>query len=97
MYCFATQDKFTRADVIRKAEQLKLDMTRFVSDLDSHRFKAQVDADRQEGRRLGLDGTPFFFINGHALSGAGTFAEFKQVIDEELKSAAAKQAVIGNR
>lgn len=64
---FASQDKLGREDLIRKAQQLNLDMPRFVSDLDQHRFKSQVDADRQEGDRLGIDGTPFFFINGHAI------------------------------
>jgi protein-disulfide isomerase len=94
---FATQDKLTREDLIEKARQLHLDVPLFTSDLDSHRFKAQVDADRQEGARLGVDGTPFFFVNGHALSGALTFAELKQVIDQELRTANAKEAGSGTK
>jgi protein-disulfide isomerase len=85
---FAEQHKLTREDLIEKARQLKFDVPRFISDLDGHRFKPQVDADRQEGDRLGVDGTPFFFVNGHTFSGATTFEEFKRVIDEELKNAA---------
>ena len=64
-------------------------MPRFTKDLDSHRFKSQVDADRQEGNRLGVDGTPFFFINGHAISGALDLPEFKKLIDAALKESAA--------
>jgi protein-disulfide isomerase len=86
---FAGQDKLTRDDLIAKAKQLNLDVPRFTKDLDSHRFKSVVDADRQEGNRLGVDGTPFFFINGHAISGAVGLAEFKQLIDAALKEAAA--------
>jgi protein-disulfide isomerase len=58
---------------------------RFTKDLDSHRFKSAVESDRQEGNRLGVDGTPFFFINGHAISGAVDLPEFKRLIDAALK------------
>ena len=94
---FASQDKLTREDLIAKAKQLNLDVPRFAKDLDSRRFKRQVDADRQEGDRLGVDGTPFFFVNGHAFSGAPSFADFKRVIDEELKNAAAQGATASAR
>ena len=85
---FAGQDKLTRDDLVAKAKQLNLDVPRFTADLDSHRFKPQVDADRQEGNRLGVDGTPFFFINGHAISGGVGLADFKKLIEAALKEAA---------
>jgi protein-disulfide isomerase len=91
---FAGHDMLTRVDLIAKAKQLGLDVPRFTKDLDSHRFKSQVEADRQEGNRLGVDGTPFFFINGHAISGALPLEEFKHLIDaalKEAKSATTKQ------
>jgi protein-disulfide isomerase len=84
---FTTQDKLTRDDLIAKAKQLNLDVSRFTKDLDSHRFKSVVDSDRQEGNRLGVDGTPFFFINGHAISGAVGLADFKRLIDAAIKEA----------
>jgi protein-disulfide isomerase len=37
-----------------------------------------------EAERLGLNGTPAFFINGRALSGAQPFETFARMIDEEL-------------
>ena len=64
--------------------------SRFTAGLDSHRFKPQVDADRQEGNRLGVDGTPFFFISGHAISGGVGLADFKRLIDAALKGAAGR-------
>jgi protein-disulfide isomerase len=82
---FATQDKLTRDDLVAKAKQLNLDVARFTAGLDSRRFKPLVDADRQEGNRLGVDGTPFFFINGHAISGGVGLADFKKLIDAALK------------
>jgi len=82
---FAGQDKLTRDDLMAKAKQLNLDVPRFTKDLDTHRFKPQVESDRQEGNRLGVDGTPFFFINGHAISGGADLADFKKLIDAALK------------
>jgi len=85
---FAGQGAMSHEDLVSKAKELNLDMPRFLVDLDSRRFKAVVEADRKEGDRLGVDGTPFFFINGHALSGAGNLAEFKHLLDTALKEAA---------
>jgi len=82
---FQTQSKLTRDDLIAKATQLHLDVPRFTRDLDTHRFKPQVDQDRQEGNRLGVDGTPFFFINGHAISGGASLEDFKHLIDAAIK------------
>jgi len=82
---FQTQSQLTRDDLIAKAQQLNLDVPRFTKDLDSHRFKPQVEQDRQEGNRLGVDGTPFFFINGHAISGGVDLQDFKHLIDAAIK------------
>ncbi len=53
---FATQDKLTREDLIAKAKRLNLDISRFISALDSDRFKPLVEVDRQEGN--GSEWTP---------------------------------------
>ncbi len=37
-----------------------------------------------QASKLGVTGTPAFFINGRFLSGAQPFSSFKRVIDEEL-------------
>ncbi|MCC6807556.1 MAG: thioredoxin domain-containing protein, partial [Deltaproteobacteria bacterium] len=41
-------------------------------------------ADVAEGKRLGVEGVPTFFINGRKVTGARTKEEFKAIIDEEL-------------
>lgn len=51
-------------DLERYAQQLGLDMERFHTDLHSPETQAAVERDREEGRRLGIEGTPTFFING---------------------------------
>jgi predicted DsbA family dithiol-disulfide isomerase len=86
---FAGQDKLSHDDLIAKAKRLDLDIPRFTQDLDTRRFLPQVDADRQEGNRLGVDGAPFFFINGRAISGDVGLADLKKLVDEALKGTAA--------
>jgi protein-disulfide isomerase len=43
-----------------------------------------VDEDMAAGQKVGVSGTPAFFINGVFLNGAQPFDEFKKVIDQEL-------------
>lgn len=56
----------------------------FAECLDSGRFADQVQADMEAGAKVGVTGTPAFFINGRFLSGAQPFEGFAKVIDEEL-------------
>jgi len=43
-----------------------------------------VERDRKEGMRLGITGTPSFFVNGHYLSGALDYAALRQVVEQQL-------------
>lgn len=43
-----------------------------------------IEKNYQSGVKLGVSGTPAFFINGRRISGALPYSEFKRVIDEEL-------------
>jgi hypothetical protein len=54
----------------QEVSSLNLDTLRFARDLDTHRFKPAVEADRQEGNRLGVDGASLFSLNGHGIGGA---------------------------
>jgi protein-disulfide isomerase len=66
------------------AGELGLDMEQFRSDIASEEIKERVDADSEEASKLGVTGTPAFFVNGRFLSGAQPFSAFKSLIDEEL-------------
>ena len=59
--------------------------------LAAHRFTDKVDKDHALAQKVGVNGTPAFYINGTALSGAQPYERFKQAIDEEL--AKAKEAL----
>jgi protein-disulfide isomerase len=67
-----------------QAGALKLDTTRFDRCLDSGEQSAAVQKDLAEAQRLGLTGTPVFFVNGHFMSGAVSYEKLRQSIQEEL-------------
>ncbi len=63
---------------------LQLDREKFDACVRDDKITARVNADRQEGNRLGVRGTPTFFINGQQLVGAQPYEAFKAVIDAAL-------------
>ena len=83
--------KALEVDKLKKyAADLKLDTAAFNKCLDSGEKAAQVKADMEAGQKVGVNGTPAFFVNGVLLSGAVPFEEFKAVIDAELAGKAGK-------
>lgn len=68
------------------ALRLGLDAKRFDACLDSGRMAAVVLRDQAAGGKLGVSGTPAFFINGVMLSGAQPEEAFRRIIDDELKA-----------
>jgi protein-disulfide isomerase len=82
---FDSQTQTTTADFKGFAEQLKLDPKSFGQCLDSAKHQAAVEADIQDGARLGVTGTPTFFINGRMLVGAQPMENFKKIIEAELR------------
>jgi protein-disulfide isomerase len=81
---FANQNRLDRARLDRFAEQLHLDVRRFGAAMDSHQFKAAIDADIAAGARLGVRGTPTLFINGEIVMGAEPLEGLKSKIDRAL-------------
>ena len=81
---FANQRELTEAKYIEYAGKIGLDVDRFKKDMVSASVKARVEADKAEAERLGVTGTPGFFVNGYFLSGAKPFSEFKRIIDAQL-------------
>lgn len=50
--------------IIQIAGELNLDMDKFRSDMNLPKIEQIIDRDIQEGRRIGVKGTPTLFING---------------------------------
>jgi protein-disulfide isomerase len=66
------------------ARVLKLDGGRFDQCLDNGEMAAVVKKDLEEGKSLGLTGTPSFFVNGHFFSGAVDYGLVKQMVEQQL-------------
>ena len=69
------------------AAELGLDPQKFSECLAQKPHAAAIDKDIEDGQKVGVSGTPAFFINGRMLSGAQPFDKFKELIDEELAAA----------
>lgn len=81
---FDSKPQTTTADFKRLAEALKLESKTFAECLDTGRYQAAVQSDIQEGTRLGVSGTPTFYINGRILVGAQPLETFEKIIESEL-------------
>jgi protein-disulfide isomerase len=79
-----------------QARALQLDPIQFDKCLDSGAEAAAVEKDRKEGVRLGITGTPSFFINGHYLSGALDYAALRQIVEQQLAAPTQGASGAGN-
>lgn len=82
---FAQQRNWSgRADAaalfVEYAIDLGLNTTAFMTCLESQKYQTAVFADLELGSRLGVNGTPAFFINGYSLSGAQPYSTFVEAI-----------------
>ncbi|MEB2283899.1 MAG: hypothetical protein B6D46_08545 [Polyangiaceae bacterium UTPRO1] len=89
---FANQNALGDDNLKAYAKDLGLDPVKFDECYAKKPYAADIDRDLADGVMAGVNGTPAFFINGRALSGAQPFEKFKEIIDDELTSAAAKPA-----
>jgi protein-disulfide isomerase len=84
-------DKLFKADpdsspatLDRFASEVGMDVKAFAACRASGKYKASVQASTQEGTKLGITGTPTFFINGRLVVGAQPIDAFAKIIDDEL-------------
>ena len=73
------------------AKEVGLDIIMFETCLGSGKYQAAINEDMAEGTRVGVSGTPAFFINGRLISGAQPLEAFARVIDDELARGATAQ------
>ena len=82
---FASPREMAEAKYLEYATELGLDLDRFKADVSSKPVKDRIARDMSQAAKVGVTGTPAFFINGRYLSGAQPIEAFKRIIDEELK------------
>ena len=89
---FKNQRKLADKDLRSYGKTIRLDQKKYEKCLDNPGgVMATINRNYQSGEKLGVSGTPAFFINGRRLSGALPFEEFKKIFDEELAAADGKK------
>ena len=73
-------------DLKKYAKELDLDMEAFSDCLESNKYAAEVEKDLQDGRQVGVNSTPSFYINGQPLSGAAAYENFQELVDAALEN-----------
>ncbi len=81
---FESPKDLNPATYLRYANEMGLDIDRYNSDFSSTSVRKAIDENLAAATKLGVSGTPSFFVNGRFLSGAQPYGSFARVIDEEL-------------
>ncbi|MCA1585662.1 MAG: thioredoxin domain-containing protein [Acidobacteria bacterium] len=81
---FANQQALAVPALKQHAAALGLDAATFDRCLDSNKYADIVQADLEEGQKLGIQSTPTLYINGRPVVGAQPYEYFVTVIEEEL-------------
>lgn len=90
---FENQDSLEDHNLVSFAYVLKLDVERFIRDIDSEAVTQKVHDDFWSGIRSGVNGTPTFFINGDRHDGSYGYASLRRAIEQIAHKAAKEKGV----
>lgn len=79
---YENQDALEDEDLVRYAKALRLDVPRFVKEMESRLYAERVRTDFSSGARSGVNGTPTFFINGARHDGPFDLQSLLAAIEE---------------
>lgn len=79
---FEHQDALEREDLLRYAQELRLDLGRFTRELDEGTYREQVKAQRDAGKKAGVKQTPSLFINGKLHEGERDLRSLVNALEE---------------
>lgn len=75
---------YTVDNLVKAAETLKIDKTKFKECLSNKKDNNRVQKDFADGQLAKVAGTPTFFVNGQLLPGIPSYDNFKSIIDTLL-------------
>lgn len=84
---FAHGESLSRETIRGLAAEIGLDVKAFEEALDAGRYRGRIEEDMADGLKLGVYGTPWFFINGRHYNGARTLEAITPIIESEIKTA----------
>ena len=70
---------------INYASILKLDQAKFISGLENKSIEEKILAEFKEGVKLGVQGTPTFFVNGKKIDSPKSIEDFDKIIKDAAK------------
>ncbi len=76
---------FSKGNLKRYAEELRLDTARFNTCVDTEQPREKIDRETMVGRAIGMTGTPGFLINRERRIGAYPYEAFEEIIEGILK------------
>lgn len=66
------------------ALELGLNIEKFEKDRENGETKDSVEKDLNDGRNLGINSTPTFYLNGKKMQNLTSYDAFKKVVEEEI-------------
>jgi protein-disulfide isomerase len=75
------------AEIPEWVKERGLDGSKFGRDMESPEARHSVDMDMLSGSKVGVTGTPAFFVNGHLYKGKRTAIDWKKIIEAEREYA----------
>jgi protein-disulfide isomerase len=82
---FANAPNLNTPIYFRLAEQVHLNTEQFATCLQDGHAKVAVGKDQAEGQRLGLSGTPTFFVNGRYMGGFQSLERLREAVERALR------------
>ena len=82
---FKEAPKLSEGHLGQYANRVRLDRAAWDACVAEKRMAARVQADVEAGEKIGVSGTPAFYVNGLPVAGARGVEQFAAVIDEELE------------
>ena len=93
---FANQGKLAPDDLKATAKTLGMNQAKFDACFASTKYDSQIKADQAAGEKIGVDGTPAFFIDGRPLTGAQPAPKFEDLINDELANGGGNKEASAN-
>ncbi|MFH1823020.1 MAG: thioredoxin domain-containing protein [Patescibacteria group bacterium] len=82
---FQNQGISNYSELTNLANQIGADINKFNNCIDNEKYLTDIKKDYTEGEKLGVKGTPTWFINGYKIEGDIPYTLFIQLIDTLLK------------
>ena len=74
------QGAFSNRRLQAIAESLGLDMNAFNSCFNANKYEADIQADFDKGKQMGVSGTPTVFVNGKQVGQPGKIASYEEIV-----------------